>query len=320
MLPIHKHLTPLKISEGKYWGLDLTEDEGTMVLSGYHRNISTGGSWSDLTSIFSIHSSNPDEGLSWSEPRNHLSNIDIHPDDGDSLASTLDGDTLHILYQEERNDVTGIARSGLMYTRGDLLSSSWSYQSSIGDEASSAQIAIVEHNSEQMIFASWIEGTGESAEVVTIATTGDWDEDVERVQAPGATMVVYNPRGHLIEVIFDEITIRGQVARYGLLKIENDQPVIGLGNIVSENGVLGYSMNNQDGILFLVSETGRFSMQKFLVDSGQEPEEPQSLLEQLLEPLPGSDETKVRIFLGLVAFLLILFTLVVISLLSLIHI
>ena len=129
-------------------------------------------------------------------------------------------------------------------------------------------------------------------------------------------MVIYNPRGHLIEVIFDEITIRGQVARYGLLKIENDQPVIGLGNIVSENGVLGYSMNNQDGILFLVSETGRFSMQKFLVDSEQEAEEPQSLLEQLLEPLPGSDETKVRIFLGLVAFLLILFTLVVISLRS----
>ena len=316
MLPIHKHLTPLKISEGKYWGLDLTEDENTMVLSGYHRNISTGGSWSDLTSIFSIHSSNPDEGLSWSEPRNHISNVDIHPDDGDSLASTLDGDTLHILYQEERNDVTGIARSGLMYTRGDLLSSSWSYQSSIGDEASSAQIAIVEHNSEQTMFASWIEGAGENAEVVTIATTGDWDEDVERVQAPGATMVIYNPRGHLIEVIFDEITIRGQVARYGLLKIENDQPVIGLGNIVSENGVLGYSMNNQDGILFLVSETGRFSMQKFLVDSEQEAEEPQSLLEQLLEPLPGSDETKVRIFLGLVAFLLILFTLVVISLRS----
>jgi hypothetical protein len=75
-------------------------------------------------------------------------------------------------------------------------------------------------------------------------------------------------------------------------------------------------MNNQDGILFLVSETGRFSMQKFLVDSEQEAEEPQSLLEQLLEPLPGSDETKVRIFLGLVGFLLILFTLVVISLRS----
>ena len=75
-------------------------------------------------------------------------------------------------------------------------------------------------------------------------------------------------------------------------------------------------MNSQDGILFLVSETGRFSMQKFLLDSGQEPEEPQSLLEQLLEPLPGSDKMKVRIFLGLVSILFLIFVLVVISLRS----
>ena len=58
MLPIHKHLVPLKISEGKYWGLDLAEDDGILVLSGYYRNISTGGSWSDITSIFSLYSSN----------------------------------------------------------------------------------------------------------------------------------------------------------------------------------------------------------------------------------------------------------------------
>ena len=103
------------------------------------------------------------------------------------------------------------------------------------------------------------------------------------------------------------------MARYGLLTVVDEQPVFGLGNIVSENGVLGYSMNSQDGILFLVSETGRFSMQKFLLDSEKEPEEPQSLLEQLLEPLPGSDKMKVRIFLGLVSILFLIFVLVVIS-------
>ena len=316
MLPVHKHLTPLKISEGKYWGLDLTEDEGTMVLSAYYRNISTGGSWSDLTSIFSIHSSNPDEGQSWSNPALHLSDVDIHPDDGDSLATSLDGETLHILYQEERDDVTGVARSGLMYTRGDLLTTSWSYQSSIGDRASSAQIAIVGDGDEQTIFASWIEGSSENAEIVSIATQGDWDEDLERTDAPGASVLLYNSRGDMIEVIYNEITVRGEVVRYGLLKVDNDQPVYGLGNIVSENGVLGYSMNNQDGILFLVSETGRFSMQKFLVDSEQEAEEPQSLLEQLLEPLPGSDENKVRIFIGIVTTLILIFAMVVISLRS----
>jgi len=316
MLPIHKHLVPLKISEGKYWGLDLAEDDGTLVLSGYYRNISTGGSWSDITSIFSLYSSNPDEGLSWSEPKIHLADVNIHPDDGDKLSTVLDDETLHILFQQERDDVTGIKRSGLMYTRGDLMASSWTYQSSIGDDASSAQLGIVRTNGDETMFASWIEGSGENAEIVSIATKGDWDEELERIHAPGASMLLYNPRGDMIEVIYDEITIRGEVARYGLLTVVDEQPVFGLGNIVSENGVLGYSMNTQDGILFLVSETGRFSMQKFLLDSEQEPEEPQSLLEQLLEPLPGSDEMKVRIFLGLVSILFLIFVLVVISLRS----
>ena len=316
MLPIHTHLTPLKISEGKYWGLDLTEDGGTLVLSGYHRNISTGGSWSDVTSIFSLHSSSPDVGESWSEPKTHLANVEIHPDDGDKLSTVLDDEILHILFQEVRDDVTGVERNGLMYTRGDLMSASWSYQSSIGDDASSAQISVLDIDNQKMIFASWIESSGQNAEIVTIATKGDWDEDVHRVEAPGATIVVYNQRNDIVEVIYDEITVRGKVARYGILTIDNEQPVIGLGNIVSENGVLGYSMNNKDGILFLVSETGRFSMQKFLLDEEQEAGESKSLLEQLLEPLPGSDETKVRIFLGLVSVLFVLFVLVVISLRS----
>jgi len=316
MLPIHKHLVPLKLSEGKYWGLDLAEDDGTLVLSGYYRNISTGGSWSDITSIFSLHSSNPDEGLSWSEPKIHIADVNIHPEDGDKLSTVLDDETLHILFQQERDDVTGIKRSGLMYTRGDLMSSSWTYQSSIGDYASSAQLAILRIDGDETIFASWIEGSGENAEVVTIATEGDWDEEFERVHAPGASILLYNLRGDMIEVVYNEITIRGQVARYGLLTVVDGQSVVGLGNIVSENGVLGYSMNSQDGILFLVSETGRFSMQKFLLDSEQDSEEPQSLLEQLLEPLPGSDTMKVRIFLGLVSILFIIFVLVVVSLRS----
>ena len=51
--------------------------------------------------------------------------------------------------------------------------------------------------------------------------------------------LIYNQRNDMVEVIYDEITVRGKVARYGILTIDNEQTVIGLGNIVSENGVLG---------------------------------------------------------------------------------
>ena len=57
-------------------------------------------------------------------------------------------------------------------------------------------------------------------------------------------------------------------------------------------------------------------MQKFLMDSAQEKPEPKSFLDQFLEPLPGSDEMKARIFLGIVSVLFIIFVLVVVSLRS----
>ena len=321
MLPIHHHLMPLKISEGQYWGIDLAQEDDTVVLSGYFRNISTGGSWTDLTSIFSIHSSSPDVGENWTDMQIHIPVIDIHPDDGDQLATVLLDDELHVLYQELRDDVTGIERSGLMYSRGELTSSQWSYQSSLGDEAKSAQLGTLPIGDETMFFAAWIEGTGNEASIAVLASQGTWTEDVERTPAPGAMTLLFNPRDDVIEVVYDEITVRGEVARYGLLTIGEtsgeEVPVIGLGNIVSEKkSLLGYSMNEQDGILFTVSATGRFSMQKFLMDSPQEKAEPQSFLEQFLEPLPGSDEFKVKVFMGVVSILFIIFILVVISLRS----
>ena len=321
MLPIHHHLTPLKISEGQYWGLDLTQEDETVVLSGYFRNISTGGSWSDLTSIFSIHSTTPDVGENWTSMKTHVPVIDIHPSDGDQLATLLNEGVLHILYQEFRDDVTGVERTGLMYTRGDLDSTQWSYQSSIGDEAQSAQIGFVSGDDKTFFFAGWIEGSGKDTNIAVLTTEGDWSEEAVKTPAPGSTTLLFNQRQDMIEVVYNEITVLGEVSRYGILTTKDtpagEVPVVGLANIVSEKkSLLGYSMNNQDAILFTISPTGRFSMQKFLMDSPQEAGEPKSLLQQLLEPLPGSDEMKVRIFLGLVSVLFILFVLVVISLRS----
>ena len=319
MLPVHHHLTPLKISEGQYWGLDLAQEDETVVLSGYFRNLSTGGSWSDLTSIFSIHSSTPDVGENWTSMKTHVPVIDIHPDNGDQLATLLDEGVLHILFQELRDDVTGVERTGLMYTRGDLDLAQWDYQASIGDEAHSAQLGILSTDENKFFFAGWIEGSGKDANIAVLATEGDWSEEPVLTPAPGSNALIFNQRQDVVEVVYNEITVLGEVSRYGILTTKDtpsgDVPVVGLANIVSEKkSLLGYSMNNQDAILFTVSPTGRFSMQKFLMDAPQEPGESKSLLEQLLEPLPGSDEMKIRILFGVVSVLFLLFVLVVISL------
>ena len=308
MLPVHHHLTPLKIAEGQYWGLDISEEDGLYVLSGYYRNISTGGSWSDTTSLFSIRSTNPDLKENWSSPVNHLVNIDIHPNEGDSLSSILLDGELHLLYQEIRDDVSGEERVGLMYARGGLSDNDWSYQLSVGDYASSPQLGVLNVDDTNMIFAAWIEGEGRTAHIAHTATKGNWVEEIHKVSAPGSTRIEFSQHSNAIDVIYDEITVYGSSIRYGLLTDDGKNPTFALGNIISNSGdLIGYSTNEQDGILFTESETGRISMQKFALDEEQEPSEPKSFFEQLIEPLPGSESTKKLIFFGILGAISLLF-------------
>ena len=97
-----------------------------IVLAGYHRDIATGGSYNDITSIFVLMSDTPLIQSSWSSSY-ILSNIDIKPSQGDSLAIALGEENMHVLYQELRDDVTGIERVGLMYAHGKEWLSSWSF-------------------------------------------------------------------------------------------------------------------------------------------------------------------------------------------------
>lgn len=315
MLPVHHHLTPLKISEGKYWGLDITEEDGLYVLSGYYRNISTGGSWSDITSIFSIQSTTPDIKENWSSPVNHLVNIDIHPDDGDSLSTSLLDGELHLLYQEMRDDITGQERVGLMYARGDLTGKDWSYQLSVGDYASSPHLGILEVDGEDMIFAAWIEGKGRTTQIAHTATKGNWVEEIHMVPAPGSTRIEFSQHSDSIDIIYDEITVYGISVRYGLFTDDGVNPVFALGNVIGNNGdLIGYSTNQKDGVLFTISETGRISMQKFALNAEQESSAPKTFFEQLIDPLPGSESTKKLIFFGILGAISLIFIMVMATL------
>jgi subtilisin family serine protease len=315
MLPVHHHLTPIKISEGQYWGLDITEEDGLYALSGYYRNISTSGSWSDTTSIFSIQSSTPDFKENWSSPINHLVNIDIHPDEGDSLSTVLLGGELHVLYEELRDDISGEERVGLMYARGGLSDKDWSYQLSVGDYASSPQLGILDIDEEDMIFAAWIEGEGRTAQIAHTATKGNWVEEIHRVNSPGSTKIEFSQQTNSIDVIYDEITVFSRTIRYGLLTDDGKNPAFALGNVIGNNeDLIGYSTNVQDGIVFTETETGRISMQKFALNTEPESSEPKSFIEQLLAPLPGSESTKKLIFFGILGAISLLFLIVMATL------
>ena len=213
------HMTPLKLSEGSYWGFDLATNGDEIVLAGYHRDILTGGSWNDLTNIFMIHNDDY-KSSSWTVKMNVLSDVDIKPQDGDPLAVAIGENEIHLLYQAMRDDVTGIERVGLFYAHGTISQTPFNFQAPAGDNARMPELLVLEDDDEEVLVAAWIEGKGRTSEIVSVVQDSVWSvEEYTITPSPGATKVVMIEMGDdRIKVFHDEVGVSGPVTRYGPTK------------------------------------------------------------------------------------------------------
>ena len=305
--PKHYHMPSIKLSEGAYYGFTFDQYDGTMVLAGYHRDLSTSGSWLDITSLFVISSSTPDKGNSWSDPINVLSDIDLRPDDAQPLGVGLGEEHLHLIYQEYRDDVTGVERTGMMYTHGPLTSGAWSFQYAIGDEATQPQLEVIVVDDEDRLVAAWIEGQGRTANVVTATSNAVWSDDVlHRSNAPGVTRLDLAIRDEGVYLYHDEINVYGPVTRMGMVADEEGFPLSGLSNMLFEGYMFGLGLMEDDTIVATVTPSGSYGFTKVVsLGASSSGTEAPNYLDTLFEYLPGSsDEMKFRI-LGLSLLLLV---------------
>ena len=315
---IQSHMTPLKLSEGKYWGLALTENDERMVLGGYHRDIATGGSWQDITSIFVLISDSPQIESSWSYSQ-ILNDIDIRPSQGDSLAIALGQENLHVLYQEIRDDVSGLDRVGLMYAHGKEWRSSWGFQYSVGDYASSAELVVIEEGDKDILIASWIEGSGASSEVAYIVTDNSWSEgETSFITAQGVTNVILTSDGEMVQVLYDEINVYGPMTHYGTVYQSSQGMEFALSNMICEGFILGFAGMEVDGIMVVSSSSGVMSLRSIVSLEPEKTEDTsKSFFDSLLEPLPGDQQTKRMILFSSLIVMMILFVVLVVSVRSL---
>lgn len=307
MTPIQRELTPLKLSEGGYWGLDVAERNGEVVIAGYHRDISTGGSWLDVTSIFTMVSERPDLSGSWDGPFVVQSDIDVLASQGDPVSVAISEDRLHVLFQTARDDVTGIERLGLLYTHGARGQEGWNFLAAVGDDASDHHLAL---DKDGNLVGLWIERQGEDAAVCTAVTDQGWSVDEPTcIDAPGALSTSMIEREHGIMVFYDEISVRGPVVRLGLLAVGEGDEAYALANILEAGRLLGASGESVDVVVGFTSTTGALDL-RILADA-----EPQvsdgsggSWVEDLLAPLPGDRDMQMLILggSGLVVVVLLL--------------
>ena len=315
--PKHTHMTALKLSEGSYFGLSMDQYDGTMVLAGYHRDRSTGGSWQDITSVFVLSSSTPDQGSSWGNPLSVLSDVDIRAEDAQSLAIALGEEYLHILYQEYRSDVTGVERVGLMYTHGPIGESSWSFQSSIGDDASSPVIDLMVKNEEDHLFGAWIESNGKSALVRSANTNSVWSvQEANSLAAPGVERLDVVTMSDGMFLFHDEMTALGPVTRMGMVMDADGESITGLSNFVAQQRMLHVAYMATDMVAMTVSSSGSEGLvQVASGDSGSVINRGDGFLDTLVNYLPVANRDQAVTLLGGVGVGLMLFLGLVIVLL-----
>jgi subtilisin family serine protease len=313
---VTSYLTPLKQSEGNYWGMDMAVNGDEIVLAGYHRDILTGGSWNDVTNIFMIHSEDAKSNTGWTTKMNVLSDIDIKRQHGDALAVGIGQDSIHMLYQEMRDDVTGIERVGLFYAHGTISQTPFNFQAPAGDYASMPEMIVIEHKDKDVLISAWIEGSGRSAEIITVVQDSIWSVgETVNISSPGATRIVMMETSDGdIKIYHDEIGVKGPVTRYGMYNAGDSE--IGLSNMIAEGHIIGAGSIGEDAIVIMVSPSGKISAKKvvYLYPLDNEDTEP-GILEYLLSPLPGETQEEKMISLAAIGgFFFVLFSLVILVL------
>jgi len=221
-------LPALMLAEGTYWGIDLSVDGGEVLIGGYHRDLFTGGTYDDETSVFLLAAASPLDRESWNLTEDVVDNL-VPPTNREGSVKVAHGDDwTHITYQANRDDETGIERVGTFYAHGRLGTGNWSFRIAVGDQTTISELAVLanEKDDADVIVMAWREGTGQDATLVVIrADSSMQTQDVVHLPAPGMGMIQFVETKRGIQMFHDAVGPSGRQIVYSI--IEANQTVIG---------------------------------------------------------------------------------------------
>jgi len=267
--PVQDLLPGIPLSDGKYWGVDMDVRDSEIIVSGYHRDVFSGGSLDDKTSIFLLHTDNPLSSDDWGLQTGIIRDIDADPAQRDPLSVEFGHEQAHILYQTIRNDTTGKDRLGVWYSHGKIGQENWAYRKAVGDEASLPILTVIEDEDSDTLVSLWREGGPQDSELVVFVTDSNFranDGMETRIQARGMAGigVVESERG--IQVLFDRVGASGPQVEYGLIDIEEGW--IGLSNTLVRGQYKSMDRSDDSGETMMIVSSSNGWQIRTLIDDG----------------------------------------------------
>ena len=299
-------LPGIPLSDGKYWGIDMDIRDSEILVSGYHRDVFSGGSLEDETNIFLIHSESPLSSDDWSLQTGIIRDIEADPSQVDSLSVEFGHEQAHILYQTIRNDTTGKDRLGVWYSHGKIGQETWAYRKAVGDESALPMLTVIEDDDGDTLVSLWREGDPQDSELVVFVTDSNFmtNSGMEtRIPARGMAGigVVESERG--IQVLFDRVGASGPQVEYGLIDVDGGW--IGLSDALVRGQYKSMDRSEDSGETMMIVSSSDGWQIRTLIDDGSS-RQGGSLSDQLRSSLGLDQESFEILVIGVALAVLIL--------------
>ncbi len=305
MTPVQDLMPGIPLSDGKYWGIDSDVRDGEILVSGYHRDVFSGGSLEDVTNIFLLHSESPVSSSDWTLNPDVIADIEADPAQSYPLSVEFGHDQAHILFQTVRNDTTGDDRLGVWYSHGKIEWETWTYKKAVGDYGALPSLTVVIEDEEEWLVSLWREGEPQSSELVAFVTDSNFryeEEGFVRLPARGLGGIGVAETDRGVQVVFDRVGPNGPQVEYGLIDFE--QGWIGLSDAIVQGQFNSIDRSDKSSETLIVSSSSNGWQFRTLIDDGSRGESA-DLSDQLRSSL-GLDEGSFEILLIGVAFSVLL--------------
>lgn len=312
--PAQDLLPGIPLSDGKYWGIDMDVRDSEILVSGYHRDVFSGGSLEDETNIFLLYSEAPTSSDDWRVQMEIIPDIEADPVQRHPLSIQFGHDQAHLLYQTIRNDTTGVDRLGVWYSHGGIDQENWAYRKAVGDESSLPELIVIEDEDGDTLVSLWGEGSPQESELVVFVTDSNFYSVggmEERIPARGMAGIGMIETDRGVQVLFDRVGASGPQVEYGLIDVERGW--IGLSNTLSRGqfGSMDRSEESRETMMIVASSDG-WQIRTLIDDSSAK--RGGSLTDQLRSSLGLDQESFEILLIGVALAVLILGTVTLVGL------
>ncbi|MDE0953552.1 MAG: S8 family serine peptidase, partial [Candidatus Poseidoniales archaeon] len=321
MSPIQDLMESISLSDGKYYGIDIDVKGTEIMIGGYHRDISTGGTYQDLTSIFLLTSDYPTSSSDWDFTPNIIGEIEINMNEADAVVVEFGEEYTHILYQSNRDDITSEERLGLWYAHGSSEQASWTYRKAIGDTAGMQMMSVKTIDDKDYLFVVWKEGIDSESKLIAMiadSTMSPRENLSMEVSSKGIGKIQMTETHLGIQVFYDFVGPTGSQIQYGMMSPIEDNQWIGLSDRITSGknhlSSADRSPLSDQTILLSWNELTGWEI-RALIDDSDPDKGDLNLLDELRIYL-GLDEQNFAILMSGIAITVLLLCLIVLSTMS----